>query len=125
MRDGMKQSQARQGNGTNGTVRLLHTWRVGHINVGSMTRVSLSPSPESICGCATSRRVGHIASGRYHWVCVGALTETKTGVPDCSRFSRSRPLAANGQAGVFKLFSTQWPTPRYRGYFNIRVMPHE
>src|ERR1019366_1802692 len=60
-------------------------------------------------------RVGHITSRRYHWVCVGALSETKTGVPDCSRFSRSRPLAANAQAGVFKLFSTQWPTPRYRG----------
>jgi hypothetical protein len=69
--------------------------------------------------------VGHITSGRYHWVCVGALTETKTGVPDFSRFSRSRPLAANAQAGVFKLFSTQGPTPRYRGYFNIRVIPQE
>jgi hypothetical protein len=69
--------------------------------------------------------VGHIASGRYHWVCVGALTETKTGVPDFSRFSRSRPLAANAQAGVFKLFSTQWPTPRYRGYLKIRVIPQE
>src|ERR1019366_9133053 len=57
-------------------------------------------------------RVGHITSGRYHRVCVGALTETKTGVPDVSRFSRSRPLAANAQAGVFKLFSTPWPTPR-------------
>jgi hypothetical protein len=58
-------------------------------------------------------RVGHITGGRYRWVCVGALTETKPGVPDFSHFSRSRPLAANAQAGVFKLFSTQWPKPRY------------